>query len=383
MKYWTIVKAALTRKKIRTFMTVASIATAFLLFSLGRSVAVAFTSEVDYAGKDRLIVSSKLSFTQAMPMAYANRIEALEGVNQVAWRQWFGGTYIDRSNFFPKWPVPESYFDVFPEYIISEGGREAFSQNVQGMIAGADLAEKYGWKIGDRIPIIGDIWVKSDNSNNWEFDLVGTFTHANGGEQDEAYINWKYFDEARAFEKGLVGQFAVKIRDPSQAESIAKDIDALFANSPDETKTSTEEAFSRMFAEQVGDIGFIINSVLAASFFTILLLTGNTMSQAVRERTNELGVLKSIGYSDKLIMIFVLMESIYLCLIGALIGVFVAYSIFPLFSGVALGFAGQIEFSFSIVLSAIVLALLTATISGLLPAYSAMRLNVVDALRKN
>ena len=364
-------------------MTIASIATAFLLFSLGRSVAVAFTSEVDYAGKDRLIVSSKLSFTQAMPMAYGNRIEALEGVSQVAWRQWFGGTYIDRSNFFPKWPVPESYFDVFPEYIISEGGREAFSQNVQGMIAGADLAEKYGWKIGDRIPIIGDIWVKSDNSNNWEFDLVGTFTHANGGEQDEAYINWKYFDEARAFEKGLVGQFAVKIRDPSQAETIAKDIDALFANSPDETKTSTEEAFSRMFAEQVGDIGFIINSVLAASFFTILLLTGNTMSQAVRERTNELGVLKSIGYSDKLIMIFVLMESIYLCLIGALIGVFVAYSIFPLFSGVALGFAGQIEFSFSIVLSAIVLALLTATISGLLPAYSAMRLNVVDALRKN
>ena len=151
-------------------MTVASIATAFLLFSLGRSVAVAFTNEVDYAGKDRLVVSSKLSFTQAMPMAYANRIEAIEGVDQVAWRQWFGGTYIDRSNFFPKWPVPESYFDVFPEFIISEGGREAFSQNIQGMIAGADLAERYGWKIGDRIPIIGDIWVKSDNSNNWEFD---------------------------------------------------------------------------------------------------------------------------------------------------------------------------------------------------------------------
>ena len=186
MKYWTIVRAALTRKRVRTFMTVASIATAFLLFSLGRSVAVAFTNEVDYAGKDRLVVSSKLSFTQAMPMAYANRIEAIEGVDQVAWRQWFGGTYIDRSNFFPKWPVPDSYFDVFPEYIISEGGREAFSQNIQGMIAGADLAERYGWKIGDRIPIIGDIWVKSDNSNNWEFDLVGTFTNANGGEQDEA-----------------------------------------------------------------------------------------------------------------------------------------------------------------------------------------------------
>ena len=137
------------------------------------------------------------------------------------------------------------------------------------------------WKIGDRIPIIGDIWVKSDNSNNWEFDLVGTFTNANGGEQDEAYINWKYFDESRAFEKGLVGQFAVKIRDPNQAEDIAKDIDALFANSPDETKTSTEEAFSRMFAEQVGDIGFIINSVLAASFFTILLCLNSFLTISI------------------------------------------------------------------------------------------------------
>ena len=383
MKYWTIVRAALTRKKVRTFMTIASIATAFLLFSLGRSVAVAFTSEVDYAGKDRLVVSSKLSFTQAMPMSYANRIEALEGVEKVAWRQWFGGTYIDRANFFPKWPVPESYFDIFPEFIVSEGGKEAFSRNIQGMIAGADLAEKYGWEIGDRIPIIGDIWVKSDNSNNWEFDLVGMYTNANGGAQDEAYINWKYFDESRAYEKGLVGQFSVKIRDPNQAEVIAKDVDTLFANSPDETKTSTEEAFSRMFAEQVGDIGFIINSVLAASFFTILLLTANTMSQAVRERTNELGVLKSIGYPDALIMIFVLMESVLICLIGAAIGVLMAFALFPFFSGVALGFAGQIEFSFSIVLSAIALALLTATISGLLPAYSAMRLNVVDALRKN
>ena len=378
-----IVKSGINRKKIRTFMTVFSIATAFLLFSLGRSVAVAFNSEVDFAGNDRLIVVSRLAFTESLPMAHKNRIEAVEGVDTVVWRQWFGGTYKERQNFFPKWPVPDNYFDVYPEWELSEGAQEAFSRNITGMIVGKDLADQFGWEIGDRIPIIGDIWVKDDNSNNWEFDLVGTFTNANGGAQDEAYINWKYFDESRAFERGLVGQFSVKIRDPNQAEVIAKDIDSLFANSPDETKTSTEEAFSRMFAEQVGDIGFIINSVLAASFFTILLLTANTMSQAVRERTNELGVLKSIGYPDALIMIFVLMESILICLIGAAIGVLLAFALFPFFSGIALGFAGQIEFSFSIVLSAIALALLTATISGLFPAYSAMRLNVVDALRKN
>ena len=281
-------------------MTIFSIATAFLLFSLGRSVAVAFNSEVDFAGQDRLIVVSRLAFTESLPMAHKNRIEMVEGVDTVVWRQWFGGTYKERQNFFPKWPVPDNYFDVYPEWELSEGAQESFSRNIAGMIVGKDLADQFGWKIGDRIPIIADIWPKK-GGGVWEFDLVGTYINNTSGEQDEAFINWKYFDEARAFEKGLVGQFAVKIRDPSQAETIAKDIDALFTNSPDETKTSTEEAFSRMFAEQVGDIGFIINSVLAASFFTILLLTGNTMSQAVRERTNELGVLKSIGYSDKLL----------------------------------------------------------------------------------
>ena len=175
----------------------------------------------------------------------------------------------------------------------------------------------------------------------------------------------------------------MKIKNPEQAESIAKEIDELFKNSLDETKTSTEEAFSRMFAEQIGNIGLIINSVLAASFFTILLLTGNTMSQAVRERTPELGALKAVGFPDRLIMLFVLAESFLMCVAGAIIGVLIAYLLFPMFSGVAIGFSGEIEFSISIVISAILVAFITALISGVLPALSAMRLNVVDALRKN
>ena len=191
------------------------------------------------------------------------------------------------------------------------------------------------------------------------------------------------FDEARLYETGRPGNYIVKIENPEQAESIAKEIDELFKNSLDETKTSTEEAFSRMFAEQIGNIGLIINSVLAASFFTILLLTGNTMSQAVRERTPELGALKAVGFSDRLIMLFVLAESFFLCVAGALIGVLIAYLLFPLFSGLAIGFSGEIEFSISIVISAILVAFITAVVSGVLPAYSAMRLNVVDALRKN
>ena len=382
MKYLTIIKAGLGRKKVSTSLTILSIAVAFLLFSLGRSVAVAFNSEVEFAGNDRLVVVSSLSFTQALPMSHKNRIEAIEGVDKVVWRQWFGGTYKERQNFFPKWPVPDNYFDVYPEWEISEDQRRAFSTNLMGMVAGADLVEKFGWKIGDRIPIIPDIWPKADGTV-WEFDLVGIISDPSGNETGEAFMRWKYFDEARAFENGLVGNFIVRIDDPSRADFIAKEIDSLFANSSDETKTSTEEAFSRMFAEQYGNIGLIINSVLAASFFTILLLTANTMSQAVRERTSELGVLKSIGYSDYLIMFFVLLESVLLCFFGALIGLIVAYSMFPGFSELAGGYAGELNFPISIVISAFVLAFITACLSGLMPAYSAMRLNVVDALRKH
>ena len=213
MKYWMIVKSGINRKKIRTFMTIFSIATAFLLFSLGRSVAVAFNSEVDFAGQDRLIVVSRLAFTESLPMAHKNRIEMVEGVDTVVWRQWFGGTYKERQNFFPKWPVPDNYFDVYPEWELSEGAQEAFSRNITGMIVGKDLAEQFGWKIGDRIPIIADIWPKK-GGGVWEFDLVGTYTNNTSGEQDEAFINWKYFDEARLYETGRPGNYIVKIKNP-------------------------------------------------------------------------------------------------------------------------------------------------------------------------
>ena len=265
---------------------------------------------------------------------------------------------------------------------MSEGAQEAFSRNITGIIVGKDLADKFGWNIGDRIPIIADIWPKKDGGV-WEFDIVGTYINKKNGEQDEAFINWKYFDEARIYETGRPGNYIVKVKDPKKAETIAKEIDELFKNSLDETKTSTEEAFSRMFAEQIGNIGLIINSVLAASFFTILLLTGNTMSQAVRERTPELGALKAVGFSDRLILFFILAESFFLCISGALIGVIIAYLLFPMFSGVAIGFSGEIDFSISIVISSVLVALVTAVISGTIPALSAMRLNVVDALRKN
>jgi putative ABC transport system permease protein len=387
MKYWTIVYAGLTRKKWRTVLTISSIAIAFLLFGLLRSVAVAFTEEVDLAGDDRLVVMSKLSFIEPLPFSYWQRLKSIEGVKQVAHREWFGGTYQDRSNFFPKWPVPpKEYFEVYSDLIISEKEKNDFINTRTGMVVGQRLAERFNWKIGDKIPIMGDIYPKKDGEMLWTFDLVGIFSNPdNLNDEDQAFLNYYYFDEARSFGEGTIGNFVVQVDDKSDNERIAKQIDTMFANSSDETKTGTEASFSKMFASQIGDVGFIMNSILSAVFFTILLVTGNTMSQAIRERTSELAVFKTIGYLDSTILLLVLAESAILCLLGAIIGIGLALFLF--FGGglqdSLYGFFGDIAFKPAIIGSAMLLAILTAIVSGLPPAIFAMRLKVVDALRRN
>ena len=388
MKYWTLISAALNRKRWRTVLTIGSLTIAFMLFGMLRSVAVAFTAEVDFEGDDRLIVMSKLSFTDPLPLSYRERIRAVEGVSHVAHREWFGGTYIDRENFFPKWPVPpEDWFEVYDGFRISEQEKRDFINTRTGMVAGKALADKFNWKVGDKIPIIGDIWPKEDMTNLWEFDLVGIFEVNESdpvyGGDEQVFINHDYFEETRAWGKGTVGNYIVKVKNKSDNEKIAKEIDKMFANSFNETKTSTESAFSKMFAEQVGDIGFIMNSILSAVFFTMLLVTGNTMSQAVRERTSEFAVFKTIGYSDRTILSLVLCESIVICVVSMTLGIILSFLVFLGISGDLSEFAGDITFEYSVILWALVAALLMAMISGLPPAVGAMRLKVVDALRKD
>ena len=388
MKYWTLISAALNRKRWRTGLTIASLTVAFMLFGMLRSVAVAFTAEVDFEGDDRLIVMSKLSFTDPLPLSYRERIRAIEGVSHVAHREWFGGTYVDRENFFPKWPVPaEDWFEVYDGFIISEQEKRDFINTRTGMVAGKALAEKFNWKVGDKIPIIADIWPKEDMTNLWEFDLVGIFEEKEDsaiyGGEDQVFINHNYFEETRAWGKGTVGNYIVKVKDKVDNERIAKEIDKMFANSFNETKTSTESAFSKMFAEQVGDIGFIMNSILSAVFFTMLLVTGNTMSQAVRERTSEFAVFKTIGYSDKVILALVLSESVVICMASMMIGIILSFFVFVGFATDLSEFSGDIVFEYTVIAWAFVAALVMAIISGLPPAVGAMRLKVVDALRKD
>lgn len=386
MKYWIIILAALNRKRWRTGLTISSLVIAFLLFGLLRSVAVVFTEDIELSGDDRLVVASKYSIIDSMPISYLQRIKSIENVDIVAHQDWFGGTYIDRANFFPKWPVPpKDFLDIYQEFNISSEQKEAFITTRTGMIAGKKLAERFNWKIGDRIPVIGDIYFMSNGSNLWEFDLVGIFTDIdNPGNEEQVFMNYQYFDEAReSYTKGTVGNFIVKLDSKDAGPRVAQEIDAMFANSMDETKTYTEKAYQQMFASQIGDIGLIMNSILAAVFFTILLVTGNTMSQSIRERTSELAVFKTIGFSDMTMLILVLIESMVLCLIGAILGLGITGLLMPGLSELISVSLGEISLDSSVIISGIGIAIVTAFISGFPPALGAMRLKVVDALRKD
>jgi len=386
MKYWIIILAALNRKRWRTGLTISSLVIAFLLFGLLRSVAVVFTEDIELSGDDRLVVASKYSIIDSMPISYLQRIKSIENVDIVAHQDWFGGTYIDRANFFPKWPVPpKDFLDIYQEFNISSEQKEAFITTRTGMIAGKKLAERFNWKIGDRIPVIGDIYFMSNGSNLWEFDLVGIFTDIeNPGNEEQVFMNYQYFDEAReSYTKGTVGNFIVKLDSKDAGPRVAQEIDAMFANSMDETKTYTEKAYQQMFASQIGDIGLIMNSILAAVFFTILLVTGNTMSQSIRERTSELAVFKTIGFSDMTMLILVLIESMVLCLIGAILGLGITAVLMPGLSELISVSLGEISLDSSVIISGIGIAIITAFISGFPPALGAMRLKVVDALRKD
>jgi len=380
MKYLSLIWASLYRKPIRTFLTFASIFIAFLLFGLLQSVSRAFDAGVDISGADRLIVAPKYSIVDLIPLAYQNRIAQIEGVEKIAHRTWFGGTYIDPANFFPKWPVPpKEFLEIYTEYVLPAEQQEAFLNIRTGIIAGRSIADKYGWKVGDKIPFIADIWENKDNGP-WEFDLVGIFE----GEDetigtDQIFINYEFFDEYRAWETGSVGNFMLKISDPDRSATIAARIDNLFANSSDETKTSTEKAYNQMFAKQMGDIGFIMTSILSAVFFTILLLTGNTMAQGIRERIPELAILKTIGFTNKGVLFLVIGESILLSLLGGVSGLGISTLMIPGLSR-AIPFFNGLEMNPVTFVSGVCLAVVLGIVVGLMPAIRAMRLNIIDAL---
>jgi putative ABC transport system permease protein len=377
VKFLPLLWAGLWRKRARTIFTLLSIVVAFVLFGMLQGVNAVFNNAVNAAAVDRLDVVSRVTFTEPLPYGYLSQIESIPGVAGVAYQSWFGTYYQDPKNFVFSFPLdPERFFPLFPELHLSKNELAALVHTRTGAVIGRDLAKKYGWKVGDRVPLHSVIWTQaSDGSSDWQFDIVGIF---DGPTNDASsfFFNYSYFDEARAFSKGKVGWYIVKVKDPKEAMQVAAAIDKRFANSADETKTQTEKEFSQSFIKQQADINFIVTAILGAVFFTLLFLTGNTMMQSVRERVPELAVLKTLGFTDFAVVALVLAEALVLCLIAALIGLGIAALIFPAMKD----YIGEAHLPANVLVFGAALAVLLALCTGLPPAWRTARLNIVDAL---
>ena len=382
MKYFSLILASLFRSRTRTLLTLLSVVAAFLLFGMLDSVRVAFNSGNSVDGANRLIVSSRLSITQSLPTRLLPQIEAVPGVRKVTYAMWFGGIYRDPKDFFPNFSVADNYFDVYTDFVVPPAQLKAFRENRTGAVVGESLAKKFGWKLGDTIPLQATIFPRN-GSNDWPLQVSAIFRakdRKNAGAENQLMLHWKYFDESNDYIKSQVSWFTVQLADPAQASRVARAIDAISANSDHETKSQTESAFQQAFAKQFADVGLIVTAIMAAVFFTLLLLTGNTMAQAVRERIPELAVLKTIGFRDGTVLALVMAESVLLVVIGGLLGLAIAAVLMP---GVSAASQGMIQLPMVPVQTWLVglgLMLLIGIVVGLLPALRAKRLKIVDAL---
>jgi len=383
MKYLYLLWSNLTRKKMRSVLTVLSILVAFMLFAYLGAIRQGFNQGIDVAGLDRLIVRHKVSLIQPLPIAYEARIEQVEGVVDAMHQSWFGGVYQKPTNFFPQMPVePEEYLAMYPEILLSDEEREAWLSTRSGAIAGRGIADRFGWNVGDRIPINATIWTRKGGERTWEFDLVGIYEGAEQSTDTTLFLfRYDFFDESRQFGQGQVGWYTVRIADPKRSAEIAAAIDEVFANSQYETKTEAEGAFVQGFADQIGNVGTIIMSIVAAVFFTILLVAGNTMAYAVRERTNELAVLKALGFTDRGVLGLVLGECTLLTAIGGGFGLLLGW----LLVGAGDPTGGSLPVFFvpnRVLVAGVVLIAVMAFLAGILPALQAQRLQIADALRR-
>ncbi|MFI4889715.1 MAG: ABC transporter permease [Steroidobacterales bacterium] len=383
MKYLPLLWATLWRKKTRTIFTLLSIIVAFLMFGVLETVDYAFSHpSAGVTAANKLITINKYSIAFMLPFADVQQIRALPGVAEATWITWFGGYYQESKNFVFAMPIDtDTYFNLHKDEFVIDGAQlQAFRNTRSGAIVNAALMQKFGWKIGDRVPLHSTIWTQRNGSLDWSFDIVGKFDvkDPTQASQQAATLLFHYetFDEGRSFGKGEVGWIEERIEDPSRAPEIARRIDALFANSPNETKTQPAADFAMAFLKQLGDIAFILRAILGAVFFTLLFLTGHTMMQSVRERIPELAVLKTVGFSDAKVMGLVVGEALLLCSVGAIAGLALSFAMLPI---IRQGLQG-VELTPRAVLPGLGVAVILAFVVGTPPALRAMRLSIVDAL---
>lgn len=382
MKFRKLIFANLLRKKIRLILTVLSFAAALFLFTFLAVVRGAFSRNTELAGADRLVVINRVGLINVMPLAYGDKIRQIPGVKFVTHNNWFGGVYQDEKNFFPQFVIdPDNQRQVMTELHVPDDQWKTFAGDRQGAIAGRNLANRFGWKVGDRIPLQNALY---GPTKTWEFNLDGIYTNdKKGGDESQFWLQWNYFYEniPDAY-KGQAGWWVLKLESPDDAVRVAKAIDDGFANSSYETKTETESAFQANFAKQLGNIQLLIMTIGSVVFFTLLLVTGNTMAISIRERTGELAVLKAIGFSGRFVLLFVLAESLVIALIGGLLGLGLAMLAIPFVGAKLNGMLPPLLLSTTLLGLGLLFAVFVGVVSGLLPGIGAMRLRVVDALRR-
>jgi putative ABC transport system permease protein len=382
VRFRGLIFANLFRKKVRLILTIGSFAVALFLFAFLAVVRSAFSRGAEVAGADRLITTNRIGLIQTLPISYQDRIAAIPGVKAVTQNHWFGGVYQEEKNFFVQFVIdPDNMRKVMSEFVVPDDQWANFLKDRQGAVVGVKTAERFGWKIGDRIPIKNSLY---GPTKTWEFNLDGIYHNSRpGGDENQFWIQWKYFDEnVPAFAKSTAGWYVLKLDNPDDAARVGKAIDTMFANSSAETKTETESAFAIGFIKQFGNIEFLIESIGVVVFFTLLLVTGNTMAISVRERISELGVLKAIGYGDRAVLFFVLAESLVIALIGGLVGLGLALLAVPLLGAKLNGLLPALVLSPAILSLGLGVALIVGAVSGLLPGIGAMRMRVVNALRR-
>jgi putative ABC transport system permease protein len=385
MKYLHLVWAELFRRKTRTILTLVSILAAFLLFGLLDGVRSSFAQAGQTAnGAERLQTQSRLSFIQTLPISLYPRIQQVDGVREATYASWFGGAYQDPRNQIFSFAVAPNYLDLYPEMKVAADARAKFDATRTGILVGEKLMARFGWKVGQKIPLQSTIFPNSDGSKNWAFDIVGVIRldkdDSNAWYDQMLLLHYKYFEESTPYVDGDVGWYVTRLADVNQADRVAKAIDALSTNSDHETRTMTEQAAAQSMMKQFADIGLIVGSIMGAVFFTLVLLTGNTMAQAVRERTSELAVLKTIGFSSRSVLMMVLGESVLLVLIGGVLGVGLSAVLGPIISAGSGGTISLPDVRWQSWATAIGLMIAIGLLVGALPAIRAMRLNIVDAL---
>jgi putative ABC transport system permease protein len=383
-KYLPLLWANLGRKKLRTGLTLASIIVAFLLFGLMQTLRVALTGSPELAGADRLMTMHKMAIIQPLPESYLNRIRAVGGVKVATSMDWFGGVFRDDRNQISTFAVEvETFFSVYPEYVLPPGQKEAWFKDRTGTIVGKMVAERNGWKVGDTIPMRSNIWVQKDGGNVWPMKVIGIYDAGNGDNQS-VYFHREYLDESRGggVGQGWIGWVVLRITDPAKADSIARTIDTQFANSSTETKTATEKAFIQSFANQMGNIGALLTGIAGAVFFTMLLVTANTMGQSIRERLNEIGVMKTLGYSNASVTGLVLGEAVLVTALGGAVGLLLAWLFSTAIGSAVAQFFPVLGMPPSTFALGAALIVVLGVAAAALPCTQAAQLKIVDALRK-